>query len=295
MPRLCPPSSGPLTSPSFPFTREELDDLSKPKVLISGGGIGGLTLAILLHKANTPFLVLERAKEIKPLGSAIALGSAVAPQFVQMGFLTSSSNVTNTTLMSTCSEDLTPCSVGYGEYVISKPDLYDLLFHSILRDSIHLGKRVRPFAQNENGVLVRCSDNSSYHIIQWITFTTKQNTVCWMVIHFLDKKSFKRNDSCRNSETPRGQMSKVMLEEIVLDTWHDGRTVLLGDALLALLAPSQRSMMPRPLRTGSPPLRQASAEDLEKVFKEYRAERYPVAKEAFEASHVFIKNLGKPS
>lgn len=54
--------------PKLPFTQEELDDLSKPKVLISGGGIGGLTLALLLHKANIPFLVLERAKEIKPLG-----------------------------------------------------------------------------------------------------------------------------------------------------------------------------------------------------------------------------------
>lgn len=43
----------------------------KPKVLIAGAGIGGLTLALLLHKANVPFLVLERANEIKPLGKAI--------------------------------------------------------------------------------------------------------------------------------------------------------------------------------------------------------------------------------
>lgn len=63
-----PPVVRPADKPKIPFTHEEFDDLSKPGVLISGGGIGGLTLAILLHKANIPFLVLERAKEIKPLG-----------------------------------------------------------------------------------------------------------------------------------------------------------------------------------------------------------------------------------
>lgn len=63
-----PPIVNPSGKPKLPFTREEIDALSMPKVLISGGGIGGLTLALLLYKANIPFLVLERAKEIKSLG-----------------------------------------------------------------------------------------------------------------------------------------------------------------------------------------------------------------------------------
>lgn len=37
-------------------------------MIIAGAGLGGLTLAILLHKANIPFEILERAKELKPLG-----------------------------------------------------------------------------------------------------------------------------------------------------------------------------------------------------------------------------------
>lgn len=52
----------------LPLNPEELETLTKPKVLISGAGLGGLTLAILLHKAKIPFLVFEKAYEVKPLG-----------------------------------------------------------------------------------------------------------------------------------------------------------------------------------------------------------------------------------
>lgn len=44
------------------------NELTKPRVLIVGAGIGGLMLAFLLKKGGVPFLVLERAHEVKPLG-----------------------------------------------------------------------------------------------------------------------------------------------------------------------------------------------------------------------------------
>ncbi|KAF9905024.1 hypothetical protein EC991_002087 [Linnemannia zychae] len=103
----------------------------------------------------------------------------------------------------------------------------------------------------------------------WVTFNTSQKTLCWMVIHHLDRKANKeaveqRFRSSENTEwgtysaqtmcnetrnfpaqlndgkqrtlgdlydkTPMELICKMMLEEKVFDTWYSGRTVLLGDA-----------------------------------------------------------------
>lgn len=94
--------------------------------------------------------------------------------------------------------------------------------------------------------------------------TTKKNTVCWAVIHFLNGESSRADSSFRNSDwgpeaaeamckqvrnfripsgkngrastlgdfidrTPKHLIGKVMLEEKVFETWHGGRVVLIGD------------------------------------------------------------------
>lgn len=40
----------------------------KPKVLIVGAGLGGLLLGILLMKGGVEFEIVERAREVKPIG-----------------------------------------------------------------------------------------------------------------------------------------------------------------------------------------------------------------------------------
>ncbi|KAG0010195.1 hypothetical protein BGZ82_003557 [Podila clonocystis] len=92
--------------------------------------------------------------------------------------------------------------------------------------------------------------------------------------------------------TPKHLMSKVMLEEIVFDTWYGGRTVLLGDAC--------HKMNPSGGVGGIHAIHDAVAlanwlstlqvpgdKQIAKVFKEYQTERYPVAKTAFETSRMF--------
>ncbi|KAG0321219.1 hypothetical protein BG000_003324, partial [Podila horticola] len=89
-----------------------------------------------------------------------------------------------------------------------------------------------------------------------------------------------------------------MLEEIVFDTWYGGRTVLLGDACHkmnpsgasgAITAIHDAVTLANWLST----LRLPREKEIEEMFREYRAERYPVAKAAYESSQMFTQNLGK--
>ena len=47
--------------------------MDRKKILIAGGGIGGLTAALSLHKAGFDVMVYESAPEVKPLGVGINL------------------------------------------------------------------------------------------------------------------------------------------------------------------------------------------------------------------------------
>lgn len=51
----------------------------------------------------------------------------------------------------------------YGQYLISRPDLYNILWRQIPRANIILGKKILAFQQSSKGVRIECSDNTAYH------------------------------------------------------------------------------------------------------------------------------------
>ncbi|KAF9920049.1 hypothetical protein FBU30_010219 [Linnemannia zychae] len=143
----------------------------RPKVLIVGAGLGGLTLAMLLQKTDIPFEIYERAPEVKPLGAAMYFNAATANIFKQCGIYDEFVSIGKlVTAMRMCNEnrevnfliDVTSHEEDFGAngYIISRPMIYDLILRQIPKERVHLGKKVLSTDQGGNGVLLRFSDST---------------------------------------------------------------------------------------------------------------------------------------
>ncbi|KAF9097756.1 hypothetical protein BGX23_008017 [Mortierella sp. AD031] len=385
----------------------------RPKVLIVGGGLGGLSLGMLLQQTDIPYEIFERAPEPKALGSAIALSVAtdalfkqclIYDDFVAIGKKTLALQVVANERREI---DYVMDFSGQAEllggtgHVVSRSALHDLLFRQISKDRIHMGKKVLLTDQDDKGVTVHFSDGTSAsgdiligsdgsysavrqnlfkqlktrnklpaaddvplpystvclvgqtrpldpavfpHLLKedcqfvntlgenkpwaWITLTTKQNTVCWSVIKYVDEKATDDKKSSIDQEwgpdatetmcnetrnfpvmsgnetrpwtmgdlidyTPKDLISKVKLEEIVFQTWHGGRTALMGDACHKLNPAGgvgcQNAMHDAIVLANwinalpSDP----SAKDIENALKEYQDERLPWARAAFNSTKFY--------
>lgn len=149
-------------------------DPTKAKVLIVGAGIAGLTLGILLHKANIPFEIFERCYEIRPFGSAVVMGADLANLFRQLGFYDEFLKIGKPVAkMTMFNENLKPRSVmdysetqrlgGAQQYTVSRSELLQLLWRQLPPDSIHLGKQVFTYHQNDKFVEIKFIDGTKYY------------------------------------------------------------------------------------------------------------------------------------
>ncbi|KAF9922479.1 hypothetical protein FBU30_007368 [Linnemannia zychae] len=143
----------------------------RPKVLIVGAGIAGLTLGMLLNKTDIPFEIYERAPEVKPLGSAMYFNAATANIFRQCGiyeeFVSMGKQVFS---MQLCNENREvnfsmsfegqDKDFGANGYIVSRPKVYDLILRQIPKERIHFGMKVLSMDQGGNGVVLRFSNGT---------------------------------------------------------------------------------------------------------------------------------------
>ncbi|KAF9335154.1 hypothetical protein BG006_000755 [Podila minutissima] len=149
-----------------------IDD-NRPQVMIVGAGLGGVTLALLLERANVPYALFERAAQVKPLGSAISLGVGVIPMFKQIGLFDEFMANSKAHLVTRrFNEEREQYGVldwrlmeefgGYYNRIISRPVLYDMLLRQIPQHKIFLSKRVLSMTQDDERVIIQTSDNQRH-------------------------------------------------------------------------------------------------------------------------------------
>ena len=139
-------------------------------VLIAGGGIAGLSVALSCQQVDIPFIVFETSEEIKPLGVGINLQPNAVRELSDLGIKESLQKIGVETqefgLFS--KEGLEIWSeprgikAGYKEpqFSVHRGQLQQLLYNTLKKrnnkDSIKLGYLTKSFEQSPEGVKIKC-------------------------------------------------------------------------------------------------------------------------------------------
>lgn len=147
-------------------------DGTKHEILIAGGGIGGLTAAIALKQRGHQVEVFERAPELKPLGAGITLQInamrayaklGLAEKLAAAGAIVRHGAIVNWDGEDISDMDLAPISEELGAPCVGihRAELHRVLVEAFGQASLHLGREVKSFTQDADGVTVTSSDGST--------------------------------------------------------------------------------------------------------------------------------------
>ncbi|KAF9178702.1 hypothetical protein BGZ51_007545 [Haplosporangium sp. Z 767] len=143
---------------------------SKVKIIIVGAGVCGLLTAIHLERAGMDYIVVEKARTLSPLGSALSFTSATSYIFDQLGILDEIAAASSPcTKIDYLRDDLSKVGVmdagdskgryGYSGLLITRPTFYQILLSKVPKEKVHWGKRMIAFKQDEHSVEIECQDN----------------------------------------------------------------------------------------------------------------------------------------
>ena len=142
--------------------------MTGPRVLICGGGIGGLAVGLTLHQLGVPFTVLEGARELAPLGVGINLQPNAVRELGDLGIGTDALDaigvgVREWALVGRNGHDIYSEPRGllagyrWPQYALHRGRLQLLLADTLREragaDAIRLGHRVTGYEKNADGTV----------------------------------------------------------------------------------------------------------------------------------------------
>jgi len=153
------------------------------KIIIAGGGIGGLTLALTMHQIGVPFVVLETTREMCPVGVGINVQPNAVRELFDLGIDSKALDtiglpVKEWALVGLNGKEVYAESRGtdagylWPQYAAHRGQLHILLYQTLIdragKESVVLGAKVKGYSHTASGdvvVNVGNSDGSSSELI----------------------------------------------------------------------------------------------------------------------------------
>lgn len=141
------------------------------KVIVIGGGIGGLCAAIAMQQQGLEVQVYEAAPELKPVGAGVGLAAnaiqglqrlGVADGVIARGKELEALTIFDEHNQIITNQDTRLLSRKYGisNFVIHRADLHDVLAQALQPGTLHLNKRCQTIEQQGNQVQITFTDGT---------------------------------------------------------------------------------------------------------------------------------------
>lgn len=156
--------------------------MTNERVIIAGGGIGGLTLGLTLHQIGVPFVVLEASREMRPLGVGINIQPNAVRELFDLGLDAARLDAIGVpawewALVGLNGKEVYAEARGLGagyqwpQYAVHRGQLHMLLYQTLMEragpDAVRLGSRIERYTKPPHGgvgVNLRNSDGSTDEI-----------------------------------------------------------------------------------------------------------------------------------
>ncbi|MDF2373981.1 MAG: flavin-dependent oxidoreductase [Rhizobiaceae bacterium] len=156
--------------------------MNEPTVLIAGGGIGGLALALTLHQIGVRPIVFESVRQMRPLGVGINIQPNAVRELLDLGIGRDELDQVGLpalewALVGMNGQDIYSETRGleagykWPQYAMHRGQFHMLLYRKLIEragsDAVRLGARVTGYEKNDDGTvtaIVESQDGQTHHV-----------------------------------------------------------------------------------------------------------------------------------